>query len=100
MININVIIFFILFKGLHEVLKRKVKIFTNIKNIMEALVGEQKEEAVPMDKITVKVKLFNDFYNLLSKAQNLLMAKEITLQIEVCVYDTNLPKVSWMELIQ
>lgn len=64
---------------------------------MEALVEGQKEEAAAADEITAKAKeLFDDFNDLLSKAQDLLMSKEVILhdQIEVCVYDTNLHKAS------
>lgn len=73
-----------------EVLERKSEIFGNIKSVMEALTGEKEEqkEAAATDEITAKAReLFDDFNNLLSKARNILMSKEVILhdQIEVCV---------------
>lgn len=77
-----------------ELLEEKTKIFANIKNVMKALVEKQEEEA---EDAAVKAKeLFNEFNDLLSKAQNQLMSKEIILhdQIEVHAYDINLLKIS------
>jgi len=71
-----------------ELLEKRTKIFANIKNVMEALVEKQEEEA---ESAAVKAKeLFNEFNDLLSTARNQLMSKEIILhdQIEVQVYDT------------
>lgn len=73
-----------------EVLERKSEIFGNIKSVMEALTGEKEEqkEAAATDEIAAKAReLFDDFNNLLSKARNILMSKEVILhdQIEVCV---------------
>lgn len=73
-----------------EVLEKRTKIFANIKNVMEALVGQQEEEA---ENAATKVKeLFNEFNDLLSKARNQLISKEIIFhdQIKVHVYDINL----------
>lgn len=67
-----------------EVLERKTEIFANIKNVMTALIEGREGEA---DDISVKAtELYNEFNNLLFKARNQLMSKEVILhdQMEVC----------------
>ncbi|XP_012521335.1 dynein regulatory complex subunit 3 isoform X1 [Monomorium pharaonis] len=60
-----------------EVLEKKVKIFTDIKNVMEALIEKQEEDA---ENTAAKAReLFNEFNDLLSKAQNRLISIEVIL---------------------
>ncbi|KAL6256144.1 hypothetical protein P5V15_012264 [Pogonomyrmex californicus] len=61
-----------------EVFERRTKIFVNIKNMMEALKLEKQEEETE-DIVAKARELFNEFNDLLSKAQNELMYKEVTL---------------------
>lgn len=71
-------------------LEKKTKIFANIKNVMEVLVEKHEEEA---ENAAVKAReLFNEFNDVLSKARNQLLSKEIILhdQIEVYACDVNL----------
>ncbi|XP_012223445.2 dynein regulatory complex subunit 3-like [Linepithema humile] len=74
-------------KTLDEVLERKIEIFGNIKNVMEALTQEKEEEqkeAAVTDEVTAKAReLFDDFNNLLSRARNLLISKEIILHDQI-----------------
>lgn len=73
-----------------EVLEKKTKIFANIKNVMEVLVEKQEEEAE--NAVAKARELFDEFNDLLSKARNQLMSKEIILhdQMEVHACDINL----------
>ncbi|XP_024885360.1 dynein regulatory complex subunit 3-like [Temnothorax curvispinosus] len=60
-----------------DVLEKRTKIFANIKNVIEALVEKQEEEA---ENAAAKAReLFNEFDDLLSKARNQLMSKEMIL---------------------
>ncbi|XP_011699185.1 PREDICTED: leucine-rich repeat-containing protein 48-like isoform X2 [Wasmannia auropunctata] len=60
-----------------EVLEKRAKIFANIKEVMEALVEKHEEET---ESVAAKAReLFNEFNDLLSKARNQLMSKEIIL---------------------
>lgn len=70
-----------------EVLEKRTKIFANIKNVMEALVEKQEEEAE--NAVAKARELFDEFSDLLSKARNQLMSKEIILhdQMEVHTCD-------------
>lgn len=72
---------------MNEILEKRTEIFAKIKNVMEALVEKQEEEA---ENTAAKAReLFNEFNDLLSKTRNQLMSKEIILhdQIEVHVYN-------------
>lgn len=71
---------------MNEVLGRKIEIFENIQKLTETLVKESEDDAT--DEIAAKARvLFNEFNDLLFKARNELMSKEVTLhdQIKVCV---------------
>ncbi|XP_011171581.1 dynein regulatory complex subunit 3 isoform X2 [Solenopsis invicta] len=60
-----------------EVLEKKIKIFENIKNVMEALMEKQDED---VENIAAKAReLFNEFNDLLLKARNQLISTEVTL---------------------
>jgi len=74
-----------------EVLEKKTKIFANIKNVMEVLIDEKQEEEAE-NAVTRAKELFDEFNDLLSKARNQLMSKEIILhdQMEVHTCDINL----------
>lgn len=79
---------------LDEVLEKRTKIFVNIKDAMEALLEKQEEE---VESTAAKAReLFNEFNDLLSKARNQLISKEIILhdQMEVCAYNINLEEIS------
>lgn len=85
---------FIILRIVDEVLEKRAKIFANIKEVMEALVEKHEEET---ESVAAKAReLFNEFNDLLSKARNQLMSKEIILhdQMEVRVYDINLYEIN------
>ncbi|XP_029668287.1 dynein regulatory complex subunit 3-like [Formica exsecta] len=67
-------------KIVDEVLESKMEIFANIKNVMKALIEEQEGEADATDGIAAKAtELYNEFNDLLFKARNQLMSKEVIL---------------------
>jgi len=83
-----------------EVLEKKTEIFTNIKNVMTALIEGREGEANATHDITAKAtELYNEFNNLLFKARNQLMSKEVILHDQMEVRDINLQKVSRIKLI-
>lgn len=67
-----------------DALERKAKIFINIKNITEALIGEA---GIGMaDDIAAKTReLFDEFNDLLSNVRTQLMSEEITLHDQLKV---------------
>ncbi|CAL1687377.1 unnamed protein product [Lasius platythorax] len=67
-------------KIVDEVLERKTEIFANINNVMKVLIEEREGEADATDDIAAKAReLFNEFNDLLFKARNQLMSKEVIL---------------------
>lgn len=83
-----------------EVLEKNTEIFTNIKNVMTALIEGREGEANATHDITAKVtELYNEFNNLLFKTRNQLMSKEVTLHDQMEVRDINLQKVLRIKLI-
>lgn len=69
-----------------EVLESKMEIFANIKNVMKALIEEQEGEADATDGIAAKAtELYNEFNDLLFKARNQLMSKEVILHDQMQV---------------
>ncbi|XP_025263880.1 dynein regulatory complex subunit 3 isoform X2 [Camponotus floridanus] len=67
-------------KIVDEVFEKKTEIFTNIKNVMTALIEGREGEANATHDITAKAtELYNEFNNLLFKARNQLMSKEVIL---------------------
>ncbi|XP_029177734.1 dynein regulatory complex subunit 3-like isoform X3 [Nylanderia fulva] len=71
-------------KIVDEVLERKMEIFANIKDVMKTLIEEREGDADATDDIAAKVReLFNEFNELLSKARNQLMSKEVILHDQI-----------------
>ncbi|XP_011865507.1 PREDICTED: leucine-rich repeat-containing protein 48-like [Vollenhovia emeryi] len=64
-----------------EILENKTKIFANIKKELEALMEKQEEE---VENTAARAReLFNEFNDLLSKARNQLISKEIVLHDQI-----------------
>ncbi|XP_050445114.1 dynein regulatory complex subunit 3-like [Cataglyphis hispanica] len=67
-------------KIVDEVLERKMEIFANMRDVMKTLIEEQEGEVDAADGIAAKVsELYNEFNDLLFKARNQLMSKEVIL---------------------
>lgn len=76
-----------------EVLEKKTEIFTNVKNVMTALI-EEREGETDATHVTAKMtELYNEFNNLLFKTRNQLMSKEVTLHDQMEVRNINLQKI-------
>lgn len=71
---------------MEEVLERKTEIFANIKYVMKTLIEEKEGDVDAADDIAAKAtELYNEFNDLLFKARNQLMSKEVILHDQMQV---------------
>jgi len=78
----NYVTSFFVLRIVDRILEKRTKIFVNIKDAMKALIEKGQEDEAESTKAR---ELFNEFNDLLSKARNQLISKEIILhdQMEV-----------------